>query len=112
METLGEKITAPGLESDPEKCVYQYAMQVGGVDHITDSFDAFYEFAEVGHHILPLNDFGIAREGRWQQSLIYQGLKAHHDRVVCGTQEKKVNIGHIVQLYKVIFHKRLFQIKV
>lgn len=64
-------------------------MQVGGVDHITDSFDAFYEFAEVGHHVLPLNDFGVAREGRWQQSLIYQGLKAHHDRVVCSTHRRK-----------------------
>lgn len=64
-------------------------MQVGGVDHITDSFDAFYEFAEVGHHVLPLDDFGVAREGGWQQSLIYQGLKAHHDRVVCGTHRGK-----------------------
>lgn len=65
-------------------------MQVGGVDHIADGFDTFYEFAEVGHHVLPLNDLGIARKGRWQQSLVYQGLKAHHDRVVCSISGIKV----------------------
>lgn len=67
-----------------KKFVYQYAVQVGGVDYITDCFDAFYEFAKVGCHVLPLDDFCIARKRRWQQSLVYQGLKAHHDGVVCG----------------------------
>lgn len=68
--------------SNLDMCVYQYAMQVGGVDHVTHGFDAFYEFAEVGHHVLPLNDLGVAGKGGWQQSLVYQGLKAHHDGMV------------------------------
>lgn len=69
--------------------IYKYAMQVGGVDHITDSLDALDEFAEIGHHVLPLNDLGIARKGRWQQSLVHQRLKAHHYRVVCSMHRKK-----------------------
>lgn len=71
-------------------------MQVGGVDNITDSLDAFYEFAEVGHHVLSLNDLGIARKGRWQQSLVDQGLKAHHDGVVCSMHKKKICIYFII----------------
>ena len=63
-------------------------MQVGGVDHVTDSLDAFYEFTEVRHHVLPLDDLGVAREGGWQQSLVHQRLKAHHDGVVCSTHRK------------------------
>lgn len=79
------------------ECVYQYAVQVGGVDHVTDRLDAFYKFAEVSHHVLPLDDLGVARKGRGQQSLVYQGLKAHHDGVVCRINRKgrtqKVNRG-------------------
>lgn len=65
-------------------------MQVGGVDHVTDGLDAFYEFTKVGHHVFPLNDLGIARKCRWEQSLVYQGLKSHHDGVVCSMNSKKV----------------------
>lgn len=68
-------------------CVYQYAVQVGGVDHITDGLDAFNELAKVSHHVLPLDDFGVARKGGGQQSLVDQGLKAHHDRVICIIQK-------------------------
>lgn len=57
-------------------------MQVGGVDHVTHGLDAFDEFAKVGHHVLPLNDLGVARKGGRQQSLVYQWLKAHHDGMV------------------------------
>ena len=58
-------------------------MQVGGVGNVTQGLDALYELAEVGHHVFPLDDLGVAGEGRGQQSLVYQGLKAHHDGVVC-----------------------------
>lgn len=63
--------------------VYQYAMEVGGVDHIADSFNSFYEFAKVSCHLFPLDDFGIARK-RWREkSLVHQGLKSHHNGVIC-----------------------------
>lgn len=58
-------------------------MKVGGVDHITDSFNPFYEFAKVSCHLFPLDDFGIARKRRREKSLVYQGLEAHHNRVIC-----------------------------
>jgi len=81
------------------ECVYQYAMQVGGVDHITDGLDALYKFADVSHHVLPLDDLGVARKGRWQQPLVHQRLEAHHDGLVCSIHRKekilKVNKGHV-----------------
>lgn len=65
--------------------VYQYAVKVGGVDHITDSFNSFYEFAKVSCHLFPLDDFGIARKRRREKSLVHQGLEAHHNGVICKT---------------------------
>ena len=72
------------------KCVYQDAMQVCGVDHITHSLNAFNKLAEVGHHVLPLNDLSVSRKGRRQQSLVDKGLKAHHDGVICRIHKKMV----------------------
>lgn len=40
-------------------------MQVGDADHFTNGFDALYKFTEIGHHVFPFNDLGVAREGRW-----------------------------------------------
>lgn len=64
-------------------------MEIGGVDYVADSFNAFYEFAKVGHHILPFDDLGIAGKGRWQKSLVHQWLKAHHDGMVCNTHTEQ-----------------------
>jgi len=66
-----------------QKGVHQYSMQICGVDHIAHGLDAFYKLAEVGHHVFPLNDLGVARKGGRQQSLVDEGLKTHHDGVVC-----------------------------
>lgn len=72
------------------KCVYQYAMQICGVDDITHSLNAFNKLAEVGHHVLPLNDLSVSRKGRRQQSLVDEGLKTHHDGVICSVHRKIV----------------------
>lgn len=62
---------------------YQNAVQVGGVDDVTDGLDALDELAEVSHHVLPLDDLGVARESGWQQALVDQWFEAHHDGVIC-----------------------------
>lgn len=69
----------------PSLCtvVYQYAVKVGGVDHITDSFNSFYKFAKVSCHLFSLDDFGITRKRRWEKPLVHQGLEAHHNGVIC-----------------------------
>lgn len=68
-----------------ERCVYQNAVQVGDTDHFANSFDALYEFPEVGHHVFPFDDLGVPWEGGREQPLVDQGLEAHHDGMVCGT---------------------------
>ena len=61
---------------------YQDTMEVDGGDDVTNGLDALYELTEVHHHVLPLDDLGIAGKGWGQQSLVDQGFESHHDRVV------------------------------
>lgn len=70
-------------------------MQVGDADHVAHGLDALDEFAEVGHHVFPFDDLGVAREGGREKPLVDQGLKAHHYGMVCG--RCRVKLGATVQ---------------
>ncbi len=70
--------------------IYQDAVQVGYVDDLTESFNALNEFAEVVDHLFSLDDLGISRESGWEEALVNQRSKTHHDWVICKNHGVKV----------------------